>query len=684
MKKKLVAVTVSACLSSSVMAGEPNPVVADSADKQQTLILENIVVSGEKQDRTLKNTTSSVTIIGGETLETTQHQNLREVISAVPNVVVQTGVVPNVRGVTGNGSAGGFNSISGGANARFTTLIDGVAQPFVADFTGDSGLWDIEQIEVYRGPQSTNNGRNSIAGSMYIQTADPTFDWEGKVRLGYRNKERYFDKAVALSGPVIDDTLAFRFSGQMIDGQTITSNKAFDTNPTDIDLNELDTQQGRLKLLWLPSDDLEVMLSHSRYNEEGDAGRRYFEDTGARGYYKTFFRDMDTETDTTSADLHYRLNDTISFDLLLASMDHKFGFETYQADPTQTQFLKFDESNKTLDAKINVGEGNHALNGFIGVAYFERDQDIDSTGAYVYGGEDDSDSKAIYGEMNFGLTDSLILTAGLRYQDESQERDFVYAAVPYTLKEDNTILLPKLALQYDVTKNTRVGISARKGYNSGGGALDTTDDYYYYDEEEVNTYELFSRTESDDGRYSLRANLFFNDFDGYQGQNSRRRIVNVDSVETYGAEIEGTAWATDDLEMRLGVGLLHTEVKEGGANYTGVDGNELNSAPKITANMAATYYVTDNFDLGGNIQYTGGSYGDVENTDARKVGGFSLLNLHAGYRIGDLKLSGFVNNLTDKRARRLYEPASPPRTPVPYADFVEPRHAGISVTYSFL
>ncbi|MCX4192557.1 TonB-dependent receptor [Methylophaga sp. OBS1] len=682
MKKIFLAAAISACLSSMATADETT--LASDTNQPQPIILNDIVVSGEKQDRTLKNTTSSVTVIENEALKSTQYQNLRDVISVVPNVVVQTGVVPNVRGITGNGGAGGFNSISGGANARFITLVDGVAQPFVADFTGDSGLWDIEQIEVYRGPQSTNNGRNSIAGAMYIQTADPTFDWEGKLRLGYRNKDQYIDKAVVLSGPIIDNTLAFRFSGQVIDGQTITSNEAYDTNPTDIDLNELDTEQGRLKFLWLPTDDLELMFTHAKYNEEGDAGRRYFEDTSTDGYYKTFFRDMDTETDTTSIDMHYQLNDSTSFDVLLAVMDYEFGFKSYQANPAQTQFLLFEDRNKTFDVKINFGEGSHALNGFVGFDYFEREQDIASTGAYVYGGEDESDSKALYGEINFGLTDRLVLTGGLRYQNESQERDFVYTGTPYRLTEDNTILLPKLALQYDLTDNTLIGVSARKGYNSAGGALDTTDDYYYYDEEEVNTYELFSRSEFDDGRYLLRANLFFNDFDGYQGQNSLRRIVNVDKVETYGAEIEGTAWVTDDLELQLGLGLLHTEVKEGGINYTGVDGNELNSAPETTANLAATYYVNDNFNLGGNIQYTGGYYGDVENTEEREVGGFSLINLRASYRVGDLELAAFVNNITDKRARRLREPANPPRTPLPYADFVEPRHVGISATYTFL
>jgi outer membrane receptor for ferrienterochelin and colicin len=283
MKKRVLTVAICSCLSMQVFAADEAP-----ATNQNRVELGSITVQGEKQTRSLKDTTSSVTVIDQEELKSTQHHTLRDAIASVPNVVVQTGAVPNVRGVLGNGAAGGFNAVSGGASARFSTLIDGVNQPFIADFTGDSGLWDIEQIEVYRGPQSTNNGRNSIAGAMYIKTADPTFDWEGKVRLGYRNNERYIDKAVMLSGPVIDDTLAFRFSGQLIDGQTDTSNEPYASNPTNIDLNELDTKQGRFKLLWTPTDDLELLFTHAKYDEEGDAGRRFFEDTGTDANFKRF------------------------------------------------------------------------------------------------------------------------------------------------------------------------------------------------------------------------------------------------------------------------------------------------------------------------------------------------------------------------------------------------------------
>lgn len=98
MKKHIVAVAVSSCLSTMVMADEPD---LNNVSADQGVVLDNIVVSGEKQRRSLKDTTSSVSVINAENLD--QYQNLHDAISAVPNLVVQTGVVPNVRGITGNG-----------------------------------------------------------------------------------------------------------------------------------------------------------------------------------------------------------------------------------------------------------------------------------------------------------------------------------------------------------------------------------------------------------------------------------------------------------------------------------------------------------------------------------------------------------------------------------------------------
>lgn len=186
-KKSAIAVMVSSLVMSSAYA---------AVDAESSEPIEKITVYGEKIERSLKDTTSSISVIDKDALDSGQYQSTSSALSEVPNVVVLTGSVPDIRGVSGNGSASGFNSFTGGARARVSTLVDGVAEPFVADLTGDTGLWDIQQIEVYRGPQSTINGRNSIGGTVFIKTEDPTFDWQGAARVGYRNQDNFIDSEI--------------------------------------------------------------------------------------------------------------------------------------------------------------------------------------------------------------------------------------------------------------------------------------------------------------------------------------------------------------------------------------------------------------------------------------------------------------------------------------------------------
>ena len=173
--KKLLFIAVSSASGAAPLWAQDNPA---SLDK--------VTVVGEKTERSLKDTTSSVNVIDGADLASNQYLSVNSAIADTANLVVLSGANPDIRGVSGNGSATGFLSFSGGSKARVSRLVDGVAEPFIADLTGDTGLWDVEQIEVYRGPQSTTNGRNSIGGSIYIKTHKPTYELEGKARLSAR------------------------------------------------------------------------------------------------------------------------------------------------------------------------------------------------------------------------------------------------------------------------------------------------------------------------------------------------------------------------------------------------------------------------------------------------------------------------------------------------------------------
>ncbi|AVV84759.1 TonB-denpendent receptor [Shewanella putrefaciens] len=89
------------------------------------------------------------------------------------------------------------------------------------------------------------------------------------------------------------------------------------------------------------------------------------------------------------------------------------------------------------------------------------------------------------------------------------------------------------------------------------------------------------------GNVNLSANLFYNDFDGYQASNQARKITNVDKAVTYGIETELSAMLTANWQVITGVGLLDSEIKKVDSSYGDIVGNQLNSAPHVTANLGS-------------------------------------------------------------------------------------------------
>ena len=661
--------------------------LADDVAADAITSIEKITVMGEKTERSLKDTTSSVSVIGAEQLANGQYLSVSNAIAQVSNVVVLSGSVPDIRGVSGNGAATGFNSFTGGAKARVSTIVDGVIEPFVADLTGDTGLWDIAQIEVFRGPQSTSNGRNSIAGSLFIKTNDPSFDWDGAARLGYRNQTNFVDSAIMLTGPILNDQLAFRITAQNVDGDTYNKGLNHEANPATYDLNELKTQRFRSKFLWQPNqnDDLQIMYSYAFNKETGDTGRKYFEGQDPWAYIPVFQRDMTTESGTHSVKVDYQLDNSSSVDLIVAIMDYDWGFDSYEPLPEHQSSVRMDDDSTMIDAKYSFGLDTPHLKGFIGFAHYQRSQDFGSKGANVYSGDDRSDSDAIYGEVSVDVGVQYRVIAGGRVEKEKQRRNFAMQSrtgvVGDKLNTDKTIVLPKLVLQYLYSDNTTISASARRGYNSAGGALSRDNEYYYYDEESVNTYELTLRSSLNNGNVNISANAFYNNYDGYQSSNKQRRITNIDKVITQGVELEIYTMLGSDLQLKGGLGLLTSDIKAADVTFGDIIGNELNSAPSITANIGATYWLNDEFSLALSSNYVDDYYADFENTKERIAGDYMLTRINVDYENEHWRVSAYINNVFDKKALTVNEP--PGWYPQGYASVVDPRTLGMSITYYF-
>ncbi len=139
---------------------------------------------------------------------------------------------------------------------------------------------------------------------------------------------------------------------------------------------------------------------------------------------------------------------------------------------------------------------------------------------------------------------------------------------------------------------------------------------------------------------------------------------------------------TANLDLTVGLGLLHTEIEDAGADYPDVVGNELNSAPSVTLNLAAKYWLNEAFNIGASMNYVGEYFGDFANTEERIAGDYTLVRLNANYEVNNWLVTAYVNNAFDEDAYLSVEPSGR-RYPDGYVAIVDPRNIGVSVTYKF-
>ena len=218
-----------------------------------------IVVTGTKQNRSVQETTSSVEIFDTKRLEDEALFTLNEALSRSPNTSVVGNNVNgiNIRGISRNGTNGA------GQGEAINIFVDGAPISGVG-LEGANTLWDTQQVEVLRGSQSTVQGRNAIAGAVIVESKKPTYEWEGAVRARFAEfgTRQY---AGVISGPIIEDELAFRVSA---DFQTTDGSITDGFTGEDDNFQETLTIRGRALIEPGQVDDLTVLLTFEYSDRE--------------------------------------------------------------------------------------------------------------------------------------------------------------------------------------------------------------------------------------------------------------------------------------------------------------------------------------------------------------------------------------------------------------------------------
>lgn len=364
--------------------------------------IEEIIVTAQKREQSLQDVTAAVTVVGMDRLQTGQINNLEDVMNIVPNVYIGNDFNMAklfIRGV-------GANTSTTGSETGVAVHVDGAV---IARAEGQlTSLFDLERVEVVRGPQGTLYGRNAVGGSVNLITAKPSEELEGYARVTVGDYDLLGVEG-AIGGPISDRVRArAAFKSEDRGG--------FGVNPvTGNDVDDLNRQMFRAHLQFLPSDDVDILLS-GEYYTQSDASRalKYRRDAfpgvarlaapgfarpGMNGGYATNPRDhasevdpaTDTETWAITGTLGWQFSETMGFTGIVNYRD----FETFITQDldisgvvnseattnfnTTVQRRDVDSQQFSTELQLNFDTGR--MTGVLGLFYFEEDQaPVDTVG----------------------------------------------------------------------------------------------------------------------------------------------------------------------------------------------------------------------------------------------------------------------------------------------------------------
>lgn len=232
-------------------------------------ILEEVVVTAQKREQSVQDVGIAVSAMSGDQMEAMGYDNAQQV----------TAMAPGVSTIQPNGEANYAIGIRGVANSDFTTNVESpvaiyLDEVYVSQMSGAGfALFDMERVEILRGPQGTLFGRNATGGLAHFISRKPGEELEGygKVTVGDYSQLKFEG---AVGGP-ITDTLSARVAISTHD------NDGYITNRLGEDLNNADDQSARLLVAWAPSDTFELLLSVR--GSEQDIRTGFFENVSSVG-----------------------------------------------------------------------------------------------------------------------------------------------------------------------------------------------------------------------------------------------------------------------------------------------------------------------------------------------------------------------------------------------------------------
>tara|TARA_R110002050_G_scaffold57423_1_gene128799 strand:- start:17773 stop:19818 length:2046 start_codon:yes stop_codon:yes gene_type:complete len=652
-----------------------------------------MLVSADFRPNTAQETPISLTTIDSEVIESRGAQHIENVLNLAPNVNVASGASRGqyfqIRGI------GERSQFSSPINPSVGLMIDGI------DFSrigGAATLFDVEQVEVLRGPQGTLFGTNALAGVINMQSKQPTNDLDIHVETGIAQYGTQ-NLGVAVGGALVEDKLLGRVSINSHQSDGYMKNDFLNSDDTQ-DQDEV-TAKGHLK--WFASDRLTVDLNliHLDINNGYDA----FTFDNSRHTQTNRPGEDSQKTDALAIKTDWRASSSIQLQTALTYVNSNSVYaydDDWSNNPLYDYYDEYnrDRVNKSIELKALSNEDgwifNNTTEWAIGVYHLAQDEKLDRN--YDWGDLDSqykTENTSIFGQLDSHLNDKLTLISGLRVEYFTAD----YADSNAINKEIDEVLFGgKLGLNYQLEENQLLYTSLSRGYKSGGINNKTSllPSQRKFDTEYMWSLETGLKSLWLDGDlmtnisafYSLRRDAQVKTSIDIGGGQFKDYLSNAAKGTNYGIEAEVDWSASDKLRVFASLGLLSATFDE--YNNPNPDAYNVNSrrqahAPAYQFSLGSEVYLTSNWTFRANIEGKDEFY--YSNSHDSKSSSYAIVNSSLDYKQGDWKVSLWGRNLFDKDyyTRGFFFANNAPAydNPETYTQYGDPRVIGVNLTWDY-
>ena len=779
------------------------------AEERQRAMIEEVVVTARKQEESVQDVPIAITALTQE-LENSSIRNLSDLDGYAPNLIFGTnggrgggGADINIRGISPT------RSDDNSFDAPIAVVIDGIYLGTAAGQVLEN--FDLERVEVLRGPQGTLFGKNTVGGVINVIRSRPTGEFGGKMKLTAGQDGQQEARFVVNTG--VSDTVGLKIFGTQInyDGH-------MDNITTGNGVGEKDYSNIGATLLYEPNDSFEALLTVESFRDEGtldyfhtsynvaagvlpvppagspegnfNAGFAvctnpdYGYDAASvcrtsldRPEFSTNDKDNRYSLDTNAITLNMKLD--LNENLTLVSITGRRELDEYRLydyDSSPAPFItieRFNEFEQTSQ-ELRIDGSFDRMTFTAGVYYFQNEfvQDWftgDEFWGKLFGGllaapdlgvalgvpalagvdgltgckigvfaptscdqgltdltqdihqilyeTQETTSTAVFGQMDYDLTDDLTLTAGVRWTKE--EKHFIAGQAYLTsadrerlrnfpayadLTNEWTEVSPKVGLKYNINDTSMAFISYAEGFKSGGffGVNQNIRDFErdQYDPEYANNLEIGYKSQHLNNRFRFNATYYRNEFkdkqESFVALDPDTKTVqsvfdNAAAVNYSGIEVEMQYVFNENVATFLNYGTLDAEYEE---FFTDTNPNDA-----VTESVDASYLKPRNapdytLGVGGTVSFPVGDgmieafvkvtkIGEVEasllNLKQSKVSSREELSATVGYYTENWVIEAYGKNLTDQR----FEVFQPIATLFAAGIVNRPRTLGLEFTYMF-